>query len=275
MKRLLIILSFFTGSLVFAQEKQDIESLLSEVEEGVIVGESGIVYEQEELTVTEEAPAATGPAVSAPASVPAPAPQKAAVVKEAPSGDVYHYAYTPKDSESVNYSKDDENITAGHPGVFIMSIFGEWVNYYTGNKNKGGASLDLGVQFNLSDFISLALTTNIGGREGNEAGNALSIVGFRFAPRFRILPWLFLFPEAGVEFTKIAKGDWEYPFWVMGGGMMINMGSLDRRAEYNFNKQTAVTRTLLIVCFDRIKSPNVIVSMPDAYLVRLGLSLEF
>lgn len=291
MLKFFLLLVLTTSNGLFAQD-QGVEEMVIDVEDDVIVGESGISYHQQEEVLISPAPAPVATAtttqmptaepIQSPAAVPTPAvvptPQTTLPAQSSSKkGDVYEYAYYPKESEdeSYNYSKAEGNVKAGQPGDFIFSIYGELLNYKSGSSSKGGGGVELGVQFNLFKYMSLALTSSIGAREGNEHKNNLYPLGLRLAPRFRILPWLFMYVDAGAEIAKVAKGDWEHPFWVFGGGLMFNMGSMDKKAEYNFNKASSVRRTLLIVGLEKIASPNVTTATPDAIALRMGLSLEF
>jgi len=288
MLKLFLLLMLSASNTLFAQE-QGVEEMVIDVEDDVIVGESGITYHQHEealvLPAPTQAPVATPnttptqvPVVVEPTQVTTATPQTSLpVVSSSKKGDVYGYAYYPKDAEdeSYNYSKAEGNVKAGQPGDFIFSIYGELLNYKSGSSNKGGGGVELGVQFNIWKYMSLALTGSIGAREGNEHKNNLYPLGLRLAPRFRILPWLFMYVDGGAEITKVAKGDWEHPFWVFGGGLMFNLGSMDKKAEYNFNKASSVRRTLLIVGLEKIESPNVTTATPHAMALRMGLSLEF
>ena len=279
MRMILVFLLVISPCLLLAQDRS-IGSMVSELEEEVIVGESGIVYEEEEeLVLSKEAlnpvVAPVNEPVNVQANTPAPSPASSPISAPVEQGDIYYYSYSPKDDKAVNYIKDSEEILAGQPGSFVFTFNGEFINYNKGSKSRGGASIEFGPQFVLCKYMSFTVTASLGAREGNEEKNNLYPIGFKLAPRFRVLSWLFPFIEGGAEFAKVAKGKWESPFWVLGGGFLFNLGAMDKNAEYNFNKSAFVRRTLIIAAFDKIKSPDVKISTPDAYIFRLGFSLEF
>ena len=261
MKSLLILFLLLGSTFVMAQD-DDIDSVIKEMEKET----TGIDGTSAPVQVIAPAPVVVTKPV--PTSTPTPA--------TVPSNDdVYQYAYSPKDDKPVNYTKEDGERNAGDPGNFVASIYGEFINYVSGSKSKGGISLDLGPQFNFSKYLSLALTASIGTREGNEEHNNLYPLGLRVMPKVRVLSWLFPFLEGGVETAKVAKGGWESPFWIFGGGLMFNIGSIDRRSEYNLYKATSIRRTFFVFAVDKISAPVITSATPDSYIIRIGMSLEF
>ena len=234
------------------------------------------------VAVTEPVPMpAPEPApVMMPTPTPVPtatAPIKAKKVKTAKEDDkieVYHFGYIPDDTnDDHNYSAGTQ---AGHPGNFLISFYGEFVDYKASNKGKAGFEGEVAWQMNLMKYMSLVASFGAGYRKGNLTGKNLTPITLKGAVRFRALPWLFPFVEGGVEFTKVSTNSgWEKMSKVFGGGLAIRIGAADKKSEYNMYRLTGITRTMLILGFDYIKTPYNTETFPDAYLLKGGLSFEF
>ena len=229
-------------------------------------------------TVAAPPPASIPVTVTAPASTPAPAPVSVAPAlkkTEKVDGPIYHYSYVPDESLDGDPSSHDQFSKAGHPGLFFMSFIGQGIFYKDYNRGVPGFEFDAGFQFNLFKYLSLATAFNAAYRRGFVSGDKFYPFGVLGQVRVRVLPWLYPFFEGGIECIKIARSGWQPPAKIFGGGLMIRMGYADKKAEYNLYKTVHITRTMLILSFDRTTVSGDPDMMPGAYIFKAGMSLEF
>ena len=308
-----ITLFMFAGLLCAADKLQDtsklddLDALLEGIDKGSNVSSAAPVEPAVPAAVSEATPEAVPAPAPAPAvapepavvatpapepqpvvaSVPTPAPavvvEPAPVTKAAPEPkkvettdeSMYHYAYIPDDSLDDNGPTQDKFSKAGHPGLFFVSFIGQGVFYKDYNKGVPGFEVESGFQLRLFKYLSLVGALNSAYRRGFVTGDKFYSFGALGQIRVRTLSWLYPFFEGGIECIKIARLGWQPPAQVLGGGLMIRMGSADRKAEYNLYKLVGVTRTMLILSFDHVKTSHNFDVVPSAYLFKGGLSFEF
>jgi len=260
-KTTLITLFMFAGLLSAASKPaetpkvDDVKTSLQSIDKELGIGSVVPATENKDVVVAKQE---------------APAPKKTEKV----DGPIYHYAYVPDEQGDDAYDFEVGTM-AGHRGNFILSFIGEGVVYKGYNVGKPGFEAELGWQFNLFKYLSLLTSVGGGFRKGNTSGKNLLPLGAKAALRFRLLPWLFPYAEGGVECIKVTHAGWEPPSKVFGGGLLIRIGYADRKAEYNLYKLVNITRTMLILGFDYVKTPHHSVEVPNMYLFKGGLSFEF
>jgi len=227
-----------------------------------------------EPQVIAPTPAPAPAPAPAPIQVVTPAPQKVEKVKTKVDGPIYHYSYVPDDtvSDIPSYEQDTR---AGHRGDLVFLLVGEAVIYKGYNAGKPGFETELGWQFNLFKYLSLLASIDVGYRKGNLTSKNLIPLGAKGALRFRLLPWLFPYFESGFECIKVSGSGWEQASTDIGGGLLIRIGYADRKAEYSLYRAIGITRTMLVFGFDHVKAHHNSIVVPDASLIKGGLSFEF
>ncbi len=303
LKKVALITIFMSGGLLYAANKtpethnvEDVDSSLqhiynefsSGIESPAPVAAEKPVVVAEQSAAPAVAPAPVPAPTPAPAPVPAPVvakPAPAPVVVEAPKqvpalktkekidGPIYHYSYVPEEAED-DPARYEEGTMAGHRGSFVLTFMGEGVVYSGYNAGKPGFNAEIGWQINMFKYLSLLPSIDFGIRKGNTSKNLVP-VGAKLALRFRVLPWLFPYAEGGFECIKVSSGGWEPISKVFGGGLAIRIGYADMKAEYNLYKLVGITRTMLILGFDYIKTPHNSEDVPNATIFKGGLSFEF
>ena len=237
---------------------------------------TGLLYAANEpAEAAKDVPAAAPAPVVAPTPAPVPAAAPKAPKKvEDPNNPEYHYLYVPDEKDDGVPNYEDETM-AGHRGNLVFSFMGEGVVYKGSNRGRPGFDAEVGWQIKMFKYLSLFPSINAGYRKGNVVGKNLAPVGAKAALRFRLLPWLFPYGEGGIECLKVTSAGWEPASKIFGGGILIRIGYVDRKAEYHLYKLVGITRTMLILGFDYLKTPHNSAEVPDAYLFKGGLSFEF
>ncbi|MBN1114274.1 MAG: hypothetical protein JXA66_02945 [Oligoflexia bacterium] len=281
---MLFIITFFLACALYCQdfppiedELDDIQVLLDEVENEVVEGKEAVPQAGQPLPLKphDEQPSQppeqvrTEPPALQPVQRPAaPAKKewgafgadsiKVKVEDASENGDIIDYGYIGKIDDGYL-----EN------GSWIFALNGLYAEY--GSTGSSGMCFDFGWQYNIR-FVSVALLTGIGYRRNSNF--ELYPWNIWIEPRFRVLSWLGLYGILGVEFTRISGGDFVYPFTMFGGGILLRMGSIDRKAEFSMYKRWGIHRTYLAVSCNTLKYSGTS-SLSGGYLVKIGLSFEF